>query len=421
MSSDSPLFQILRDTRTGRQSHRVSNSPDQRITFAEYMDLALYHPQHGYYASGTVEIGKSGDFFTSPSLGADFGELLAQQFQEIWEILGKPIPFTLVEMGAGEGLLAVDILKELEQYRDLFQALEYIIVEQAPQLISRQQDILKQWLDQDVNIAWKSLEAIPDSSINGCCFSNELVDAFPVHQVVQQQETLKEVYLTVADNQISEIIAEPSTPKLAEYFNLVNIPFPSSRFPEGYRTEVNLSALDWLATLAQKLNRGYVITIDYGYTAERYYNPQRSQGTLQCYYQHRRHNNPYELIGQQDITSHVDFTALEKQGEKCGLDNISLTQQGLFLMSLGLGDRLADLSSSKYNLQQILTRRSALHQLIDPAGLGGFRVLVQGKGLGGNLPLLKGLTIPPMGIFLEEPPSKVRKTALTQNSERQAL
>jgi SAM-dependent MidA family methyltransferase len=386
----SPLEQIARD--------KITTSLQKQITFAEYMDLVLYHPEYGYYSSGTVEIGKAGDFFTSSSLGADFGELLAQQLVEIWEILDKPVPFTVVEMGAGQGILADDILNELVKYPDCFKALEYVIVEQAPKLIKRQQKALQPWLEKGIKINWRSLEEIPDNSVTGCYFCNELVDAFPVHRVILQENQLKEIYVTVLENELAEIVGELSTPRLADYFELVDISLSQPVYPEGYRTEVNLAALDWLSTVAKKLSKGYLITIDYGYTAQRYYSPQRRKGTLQCYYQHRRHNNPYALVGQQDITAHVDFTALERWGERVGLSNLGFLQQGLFLMALGLGERLSGLSSGKYSFQEVLQRRDALHQLIDPNGLGGFGVLVQSKGLTTKQKnqALQGFTIPSM-------------------------
>ncbi|MCY7282183.1 MAG: SAM-dependent methyltransferase, partial [Cyanobacteria bacterium CAN_BIN43] len=148
-----------------------------------------------------------------------------------------------------------------------------------------------------------------------------------------------------------------------------------------YRSEVNLQALDWLETVSDRLHQGYILTIDYGYSAQRYYSPTRTQGTLQCYYQHGHHSNPYLAIGRQDITAHVNFTALEQWGEQFGLQNMGLTQQGLFLMALGLGDRLSALSNSDQSLQNILSRRESLHALMNPMGLGNFGVLIQSKGL----------------------------------------
>ncbi len=442
------------------------------------MDLVLYHPEQGYYATGAVNIGAGGDFFTSPYLGNDFGELLAEQFAEIWDILGRPKPFTLMEMGAGQGLLAADVLRYLyRQHPDCFDALEYIIVEKAAGLIAQQQQLLQKLRlptkdnARQLPLRWSSLEEIPENSITGCCFSNELVDALPVHQFILEQGQLREIYVTISnregvrnrrggfnpdiclptnqsdkpactgarrketvgfqfpdssdpplpregnpklsdacDDEIEfvEVTDAPSTPRLSEYFDFLGIDLRSGAYPDGYRSEVNLAALDWLKTVANRLRRGFLLTIDYGYSAQRYYQPARHQGTLQCYYRHRHHDNPYLYIGQQDITAHVNFTALERQGELCDLHKVGFTQQGLFLMALGLGDRIAALSSTDnargqaiakaQDVMTIMQRREALHQLMNPMGLGGFGVLVQSKNLTAQEEQhsLKGLSVPPM-------------------------
>ena len=362
-------------------SHRIITSPQKRITFAEYMDMVLYHPQYGYYSSD-VKIGFRGsDFFTSASLGADFGELLARQFYQMWEILDQPISFSLVEMGAGQGILASHILNYIKQeYPDFFAAVKYIIVEKSSTLKQEQQKLL-----QDFSVKWCNLEEIEPKSLTGCCFSNELLDAFPVHQFILEAGELREIYVTIAENNSQpifiEVIGEPSTPQLAEYFDLVGINLSQNTYENGYRSEINLAALDWLSIVADCLERGYVLTIDYGYHADRYYHPQRWQGTLQCYYQHRHHDNPYVNIGRQDITAHVDFTALSVWGESCGLKKVGWTQQGLFLMALGIGERLAAISWQQQPISQLLQRREGLHQLINPGGLGNFGVLVQSQGL----------------------------------------
>lgn len=367
-------------------ARRITDSPQQRVTFADYMEMVLYHPESGYYAANNAQIGAQGDFFTSPHLGADLGELLARQFAEMWQILDQPEPFMLVEIGAGQGLLAADILGYLQRcHSDCYTALEYIIVEKAAALINEQRQRLRSWQSSGSQISWKSLEEISSASITGCFFSNELVDAFPVHLVTIVNQTLQEIYISIQDGNLVETVDQLSTSRLADYFNLVEINLPSPAYADGYRTEVNLAALDWLRDVSDRLLRGYVLTIDYGYTAARYYSPQRSQGTLQCYYQHSHHNDPYIHLGEQDITTHVDFTALERQGNQVGLETSGFTQQGLFLMALGLGDRLAALSQTKaktaQDIQSVITRRDALHQLMNPLGLGGFGVLVQHKQL----------------------------------------
>ena len=222
----------------------------------------------------------------------------------------------------------------------------------------------------------------------GCFFSNELVDALPVHQVILTEAGLYEVYVTLKggpEDGLMETMAELSDLRLAAYFELVGIDLSLQHYPAGYRTEVNLAALNWMKAVATRLQRGFVVTIDYGYPASRYYGAMRSQGTLQCYYQHSHHNDPYSYIGYQDITAHVDFTALERQGEKFGLTPVGYTQQALFLMALGLGERLNALSAIQerdaQTVNAAIQRREVLHQLMSPLGLGNFGVLVQSKGL----------------------------------------
>jgi SAM-dependent MidA family methyltransferase len=358
---------------------QITKTPDQRITFAEFMELALYHPQQGYYSTNQSGQGIQTDFFTSPHLGSDFGELLATQFAQMWETLDRPTPFTLIEMGAGQGLLVQDILRHLHKHHHpCYETLQYIILEKSPTLAAEQQRRFQKFATSSGNLTWKTWSQIPPNSITGCCFSNELVDAFPIHQVVKKDGKLQEIYI---NSSFQETIAPLSTPKLQEYFDRLSIDL--SNYPENYRTEVNLQAQDWLKTVADRLHQGYLLTIDYGYTAPRYYSPTRTQGTLQCYYQHAHHNDPYVAIGKQDITAHVNFTALEQWGEEFGLQNLGFTQQGLFLMALGLGDRIAALSdpNSERSLQDILTRRESLHALMNPMGLGNFGVLIQSKGL----------------------------------------
>ena len=366
-------------------TQQISRSSERRISFAEYMEMALYHLHYGYYAAKNEKIGAHGDFFTSPHLAVDFGELLAQQFAQMWQILGQPQPFTLVEMGAGQGLLAADVLRGLQhQHPNCFAALEYVIVEKAAALIAEQKLRLQPW-QSGVKIEWRSLDEIPAHEIVGGIFSNELVDAFPVHLVTLADGELQEIYVTAQSDGFGEILGSLSTSKITDYFSLNGIDLSTPAYPEGYRTEVNLAALDWLSLISERIQRGYVLTIDYGYPAIRYYSPRRSQGTLQCYHQHSHHNNPYLNVGQQDITAHVDFTALERQGDRCGLKTLGFTQQGLFLMALGLGDRLTAISQidakNAQDIQNAILRRDALHQLMNPMGLGNFGVLIQSKGL----------------------------------------
>ncbi len=365
------LIEIIRD--------RIQHSPRSQITFAEYMDLVLYHPVNGYYASSAERISERGDFLTSPHLADDFGQMLAIQLEKMWQILDMPQQFTIVEMGAGRGLLAAQILEYAQQvYPSFFQAIEYLIIEAAPAMIIAQQQRLS-----DLPVKWSNWQDIADNSIEGCFLSNELIDAFPIHQVIVTENRLQEIYVTNGelDRIFIERIDALSTDRLEEYWQLNQVNLLNGRYPDRYRTEVNLAALSWLELVAKNLKRGYVISIDYGYSADRYYNPMRSQGTLQCYYQHAHHNDPYINIGNQDLTAHVDFTALQNHGELLGLQMVGFTQQAMFLMALGLGERIAAISSSNGDIQSLLLRRQNLHQLIDPMGLGKFGVLIQSQGL----------------------------------------
>ena len=387
MSQPNPLVNIIIE--------QIQSASDQRIPFESYMDLALYHPDHGYYTTKASVLGPTGDFITSPHLGHDFGELLAIQFADMWQILGQPTPFHLVEMGAGQGLIAADVLAYLRQHHsDCYAALDYIIIEKSPALRARQQEYLT-----DPKVTWTTLDEL--SPITGCFFSNELIDAFPVHIVEKHNNQLQEVYVTVKENTLQENIGSLSTEKLIQYFDLVDIDLTADTYPDGYRTEVNLAALDWLDAVAGRIDRGFLFTVDYGHTAQRYYSPARHQGTLKCYYQHRHHDEPYTNIGQQDLTAHIDFTALQQHGNNLGLATVGYTQQGMFLMALGLGDRIANLTQSitpgPDSFNQLIQRRQSLHQLMDmsPMGLGTFGVLVQSKGLEDSISL-KGLTIPPL-------------------------
>lgn len=376
-------------------AHRMAGRPQQRISFAEYMDWVLYEPDLGYYAANATQIGVMGDFFTSPHLGPDFGELLAEQFLDMWQVMRCPTPFTLVEMGAGQGLIAADVLRYLRDrpstddrpYATFEDALEYIIIEKAQALITAQQRLLTPIVPDPPKLKWLRLEDLEANAITGCVFANELVDALPVHRWCLKNGELQEIYVTQGTpNQpglFKEVVDQPSTPQLAAHLASLGIDLTQPHYRNDYRSEINLTALDWQQAIAQKLDRGYLLVIDYGYTARQYYSPSRNQGTLQCYYRHGTHNDPYAYIGHQDITAHVNFTALERQGKALGLYPQGFTQQGLFLMALGLGDRLqANNNTPNLNaLPEVIRRREALHSLINPLGLGNFGVLIQSKGL----------------------------------------
>ena len=281
----------------------------------------------------------------------------------------------------------------VDAYRDFWGALHYIIIEKAQGLIVEQQHHLKRFHQDKAKVSWATLETLPKLGVTGCFFSNELVDALPVHQVVWQEGELQEVYVEIAEQQhpqpFVEILDAPSTAKLAKYLSWLGIDLNAPAYAQGYRSEINLAALDWLQAVAAKLQRGYLLTIDYGYNTAQYYHPARVQGTLQCYRRHAIHDDPYAYIGHQDITAHVNFTALETYGTELGLKTMGWTQQGLFLMALGLGDRLVANNNTQNLavLSDVIRRRDALHALINPMGLGNFLVLMQSKDCDDGPPL----------------------------------
>ncbi|MEY2985567.1 MAG: hypothetical protein RLZZ568_2184 [Cyanobacteriota bacterium] len=359
----------------------IQRSPHQRLTFAEFMDWVLYQPGFGYYSGGQVEIGMRGDFVTAIALGPDFGELITQQFVEMWQRLGTPQRFDLLELGAGTGAFAKTVLEYgARVYPDFYQALRYHIIEASAALRQRQQRLLSPWQETD-KVQWLTWPVIPPHSLMGCCFSNEFFDALPVHRLGIRDGRLKEEYIEATDSGLRPVWDELSTPQLVEYFAGFGLQLTCPPYVEGYETEVNLDAQIILEQVSRVLHQGWVLSVDYGHPAGKYYHPQRSGGTLQCYFQQRHHNNPFVNLGQQDLTAHVNFTALELWGERFGLTRLDFTQQAPFLMSLGLGDRLLALSSGHYDLNEIFSRRALLHQLIDPMGLGRFGVLLQGKNL----------------------------------------
>jgi len=366
-------------------AERIAATPQRRITFAEFMALDLYHPSLGYYTAPGAKIGgKGADFYTSPDVSPVFGQLIARQLAQCWQLMGQPASFTIVEQGAGVGKLAADILAELRTTQpDLYSALTYAIVEISPDLQARQRKVLPA----DAPVRWYE-QLAQFGPIEGVLLSNELVDAFPVHIVVGQEGgELAEVYVTTDDANASlpfdpdaanlrEIIAAPSSPALAEYFVRLGITIPRDN-----RAEVNLAMLDWLAEIVNTLQCGYVITIDYGSTADHLYTSRRTDGTLLCYYQHTLSGNPYARLGRQDLTAQVDFTTLQHRGEQLGLHSLGLISQAAFLTSLGLGDILQGLPSLGLSNEQFIRQRAALLRLVEMGGLGRFNVLIQGNGV----------------------------------------
>ena len=340
-----------------------------KITFADFMELALYHPEYGYYTSGKEKIGKRGDYYTSSDVHSVFGELIARQLEQMWRLLGSN-RFTVVEIGAGKGWLCHDILSCIKnEYPEFFEKVDYKIVEISRDLIERQSGTLKGF---EEKVSWESFSegGFSFNPIEGCFLSNEFVDSLPVHQVIVEDNCFKEIYVTTTDGVLSEKIDGLSNPELENYFKELNI-----NLRDGQRAEINLKALDWVKNISLCLNRGFVITIDYGHLAEDLYSEERHRGTLICYYEHTTSENPYERVGNQDITSHVNFSSIMKEGDRCGLSTTGFVRQSNFLIALGILNKMND---AQGDVSKLLT----IKNLFLPGGMGDvFKVLIQHKGI----------------------------------------
>jgi SAM-dependent MidA family methyltransferase len=351
------------------------------LTFVRFMEICLYHPQYGYYSSGKACRGREGDYYTSPTVHPVFGALLGKQMAQMWRILGTN-PFEIVEMGGGEGYLCLDVLDYLQRHQPQFyDLLRYRMVEISPVCIEKQQGLLSL---HRAKITWDSVADLGAIKVEGCFLSNELVDAFPVHRVVVEGGQLREIYVDMDKGEIREVLNDPSTPEIEAYFKHVGI-----TLTEGQRTEVNLEAFRWLHGVSQGLERGFVITIDYGYPAQELFSPHRTDGTFMCYRGHRTLSDPYSHLGLQDMTSHVDFTSLIHWGEGCGLELTGVIPQYRFLLALGILEEAARVGEGKGSWE-VMNERLTLKNLILPGGMGEiFKVLIQHKGI--ERPQLEGL------------------------------
>jgi SAM-dependent MidA family methyltransferase len=329
------------------------------VTFAWFMDQALYHPQHGFYSAGRCSIGRRGDYFTNVSVGPLFGQLLAAQFDEMWEVLGRPDDFVIVEQGAHEGDFARDVLTAARDTKPgFFSALRYRIIESFPLLEQRQASTLADFKEK---VVWrKSLDQV--EPFCGVHFSNELLDAMPVHWIrkTAHLEGWEELYVAESGAEFV-IIAQPiQDPKLQQH--LARIPQPAAK---PYETEVNLAAVEWMKTLAPKLTRGFILVVDYGHARDRFYAPERQNGTLRCYAQQRFVPSPLEGIGHVDITAHVDWTSIAECAEQNGLRVSGFTDQHRFMTGL-----VTTLAQATFAPESDLTTRGALQTLFHPDFLG---------------------------------------------------
>ncbi len=351
-----------------------------RIPFQEFMNLCLYHPLYGYYCTNREKIGKDGDYYTSPCVHPLFGRMIAKQIYQMWVLMGKREGFRIVEFGSGKGYLCLDILCYLRRERpDFFRSLSYQMVEASPYFRREGEKLLSE-NGLGGRVQWVIPQGLESGNfrVQGCLLSNELIDSFPVHLVTMKDSHLREIYVTYRGGRFREEIGELASDKLCRYFEELGIVLD-----EGQRAEVNLAALEWMEMVGRILTEGFVITIDYGHEAEILYSPLRRNGTLLCYSGHTWHDNPYEGIGLQDITSHVDFTSLINRGEEMGLQRTGLTTQYRFLLSLGFLEEAQRIGGEDQSSLEGIRNRLAMKTLILPNGGMGdvFKVLIQQKGL----------------------------------------
>ncbi|MEQ1590091.1 MAG: SAM-dependent methyltransferase, partial [Gallionella sp.] len=339
------------------------------ISFARYMELALYAPSLGYYTAGAHKFGEAGDFITAPELSPLFGRTVAKQ---VAEIMLHSAPHIL-ELGAGSGKLAADMLAELEQLGSLPDS--YSILEVSADLRERQQILIRERLPHLFNrLYW--LDALP-TKFNGAIVANEVLDALPVHLVHWQDSTITERGVALNGNDFvwqEHAISDENLLAVAQKISV----------PDGYLSEICLAAQGLINSLAQRLEQGAMLFIDYGFGTREFYHPQRSNGTLMCHYRHHAHDDPFFLHGLQDITAHVNFTDIAECGIDAGLELMGYTSQAFFLINCGITQLLKD--TSPENLRDYLPLSAQLQKLTSPAEMGElFKVISLGKNMANSL------------------------------------
>ncbi len=344
------------------------------VSFAHFMHLALYAPGLGYYSAGLQKFGVEGDFVTAPEISPLFGRCLARQAVQILTAAGGDI----LELGAGSGKLAVDLLLELDVLGCLPE--HYLILEPSASLRQTQQQSITDALPPQLaqKVVW--LATLPEQ-LTGLVIGNEVLDAMPVHLVAHTREsagTLSELGIGVENRRLVWRDMPLAQGHLLDTVTALNL-------PEGYLAEINLAAPALIASLAGVLERGAILLLDYGFPQREYYHPQREHGTLMCHYRHHAHNDPLLYPGLQDITAHVDFTAIAAAAQENGLSLLGYTSQAQFLIACGITDLLAETSPEQ--VASYMRQVAAAQKLLSPAEMGElFKVIALGKNI--NMPLL---------------------------------
>ncbi len=341
---------------------------DGWIGFDRFMELALYAPGMGYYSGGAQKFGAAGDFVTAPEISSAFSQTLATQAVQIMALSAPQI----IEVGAGSGRLAADLLLELERRNALPE--RYAILDLSGELRERQRATLGQRAPHLLDhVHW--LDRLPET-FDGLVLANELLDAMPVHLVQWDDAAIFEHGVSAKNGEFvwSD---RPATGRVLEKAQAIAEEFP---LPPGYLSEICLAATDWTASWASILNRGALLLIDYGFPRHEFYHPQRATGTLMCHYRHHAHGEPFLLPGLQDITAHVDFTAIVEAGFNAGLELLGYTTQATFLLNCGLTAILARTPAE--DLLRYLPQAHAAQKLLSPAEMGElFKVIALGKGI----------------------------------------
>lgn len=349
------------------------------LPFSEFMEAALYHPEHGYYSSGTVAIGGEGaDFRTSPEVHPLFAEMLACQVAEMYEKLGRPQPFRVIELGPGTGRMAYAFLCHAATLvSEKIQHWEYHLVECSRTLIKTQQKTL-QTLPGNLNAVprWSAEESLGTYGGAGVILSNEFFDALPVSRVEVTDGRLRELRVDWSTERgFFSLACDPEDARLQNYFNEYG-----AELEEGQEAEACQEALLWMDRVTAFLRRGYLLTVDYGYLAEQLYSPARRAGTLLAYRAHRVVENPLRDVGRQDLTAHVNFTALIRRGEENGWNAAALRTQTEFLLALGILERMQETDTQAVGEVERWRSRQAAKELFVPGGMGEtFRVLIQAR------------------------------------------
>jgi SAM-dependent MidA family methyltransferase len=346
---------------------------DGPMPFVRFMDLALYDPAGGYYRGSEARPGRTGDFITAPEAHPIFGRAVARVLDETWRRLGEPARFVVREYGAGDGTLALAILDGLRRDGSgLERAIAYDPVEVEPRRIeaiaSRLADA--RWAD---ILAGPATVAEP---IVGAVLGNEVLDALPVHRVRRREDALVELAVGLDGDRLIEVEIEPTTPALAERLASEGV-----ELVDGQTAEICLALERWVGDAAAGLARGLLLLIDYGAIAAELYDPvRRRDGTLRAYIRHRVHDDPYRHVGRQDLTAHVDVTAVERAAVAAGLEHLATLTQAEFLVGAGTDELLRAIQSDPAtSMEAYLEVRSALMRMLDPAAMGRFRVMAFGR------------------------------------------